>query len=95
MVIRNKKDGDVYEKRVGLQNLDTDMSKIQIVVDNNENPHPGFRMPVLKDKPGVEIYKNGKRIETLPELEILVGERRQVQLVISALTQAVKSVREG
>ena len=93
MVIRNKNDGNVYEQRVSLANLDTNMKNMQIIVDRGDVPHPGFRMPVLKGKPGVEIYENGQKKETKQELEILLSERRQVQLVISALTQAVRSVR--
>ena len=88
MVIRNKHNGTVYEKRVKLANLETDVSKFQIVVDNDTNPNPGFKIPVVAGRPGVEIYVNGEKKETLKELEILLGERRQVQLVISALTQA-------
>ena len=93
MVIKNEFEGDVYEKRVGLSNLDIDVKKLQIVRDNGDDiPNPGFKIPVLEGKPGVEIYKNGSKQETVKELEILLGERRQVQLVVSALTQAVKAI---
>lgn len=93
MVIRTKENGDSYEKRVGIANIDIDMKKIQILRDGDEYPNPGFRMPILEEKPGVEIYRNGVKSETKRELEIVLGERRQVQLVVSALTHAVKSAR--
>ena len=93
MVIRNKFDGNVYEKRVGVANLNTDMSKLQIIVDNGNVLNPGFKMPVLDGKPGVEIFVNGEKKETVKELEIFLGERRQVQLVISALTQAAQTAQ--
>lgn len=91
MVIQNKVDGNVHEQRVGLANLDTDMKKIEIIVDKGEVANPGFRMPVIEGKAGVERYLNGEMKETVPSLELILGERRQVQLVISALTQAINT----
>ena len=93
MVLRTKENGDTYERRVGIANIDIDMKNIQIIRDGDEYPNPGFRMPILADKAGVEIYKNGSKTETKRELEIILGERRQVQLVVSALTHAVRSAR--
>ncbi|HHM21032.1 MAG TPA: hypothetical protein ENJ20_03315 [Bacteroidetes bacterium] len=93
MIIRNKNNGEVTEQRVLLANLDTDMKKMKIIVNYGDVPFPGFRMPVVEGKPGVEIYKNGKKVETKKTLDLTLAERKQVQLVISALTQAIRAVR--
>ncbi len=93
MVIRNNKDGNVYEKRVKLSSLNTDINSFQIVVDNDTNPYPGFKMPVVDGQPGVDHYENGKKKETKKDLEIFLAERRQVQLVISAMIQAAQTAK--
>lgn len=91
MVIRNKKGLTTEERRVNLSNLNTDIKTMTIIRDGDAGPNPGFKMSVIPGKPGVDYFVNGTKKETLQELEILLGERRQVQLVISALTQAIKT----
>ena len=93
MVIRNAKDGNVYEKRVKLTSLDHDVKALQIVADNSTNSHPGFTMAVMEGEPGVDYYENGNKTETKKELEIYLKERRQVQLVVSAMVQAVQTAK--
>lgn len=95
MVIRNKKGLTTEERRVNLSNLNTDIKTMTIIRDGDGGPNPGFKMSVIPGKPGVDYFVNGSKKETLQELEILLGERRQVQLVISALTQAIRTANEN
>lgn len=94
MVIRNKKGLTTEERRVSLANLNTDIKTITIIADGDGVPNPGFKMAILPGKAGIDYFVNGTKKETLQELEIFLGERRQVQLVISALTQAIKTANE-
>ena len=93
MVIRKKKGLTVYEERVKLENLNPDVKTMKIITDYGKNPNPGFKLAVIEGKTGVEYYENGKKKETKKELEFLLGERRQVQLVISAMTTAIKTAQ--
>ena len=95
MVIRNKKALKTEERRVNLSNLNPDVKTIQIIADGNGVPNPGFKMAVIEGKAGIDYFVNGTKKESLNELEILLGERRQVQLVISALTQAIRTSNEA
>jgi len=91
MVIKNEVDGDVYEKRVNLANLDADVKHMKFIVDNDpDRPNPGVQIPVLEGKAPVEIFKNGSKKDSKKYLEILLGERGQVQLVVSAMAHAIK-----
>ncbi len=95
MVIRNKKGLTTEERRVSLANLNTDVKTIKIIADGDGVPNPGFKMSVIEGRAGIDYFVNGTKKETLNELEILLGERRQVQLVISALTQAIRTANEA
>ncbi len=91
MIIRNEVDGNTYEKRVNLANLSSDAKRMEFVVDGVEGAHnPGVKIPILEGKAPVGIFKNGSETSTEKYLELLLGERRQVQLVVSAMTHAIK-----
>ncbi len=91
LIIRNEYDGDTFEKRVNLANLIADPKQMEFVVDGKDGAHhPGVRIPTIEGKAPVEIFKNGSKKGSEDQLEILLGERRQVQLVVSAMTHAIK-----
>lgn len=90
MVIQNVVNGEVYERRVNLANLNSDSKSMKIIADRGDNIHPGIQFSVLEGKAGVEHFKDGKLIKTERHLEFLLAERRQVQLVASAMFQAIK-----
>ncbi len=91
LIIRNEFDGDVFEKRVLLESLISDAKKMEFVVDKDaDSPNPGVRIPVMDGKAPVELFKNGRKTGSEKKLELLFGERRQVQLVVSAMSHAIK-----
>lgn len=93
MAIKNKFDGDDFEKRVNLANLDADAKNIEIISDSHGHPNPGLRIKVLPGKPGVEIFKNGSKNKTEDFLEIILAERKMVHKVLSAVTNAIKAAQ--
>jgi hypothetical protein len=93
MAIRNNYNGEMIEKRVSLANLDTDIKNIEIISDSHGHPNPGLKFKVLDGKPGVEVYKDGSKTETLKELELIFAERKMVHKAISAMTNAVNASR--
>ena len=94
MIIRNDNGGQIEETKVNLNSLNDDLKSLEIYPEGVKTEFPGFRIPVLKGKPAVEVNKNGK-MEKQDYLEIFLSERKSVERVISGLRQAMQSAQES
>ncbi len=91
--IQNNVDGDSYEQRVNLTALSADLKSFEWIVDNEDVPNPGVKIPVLSGQDGVQRLKNGTVESTEDYLEIILSDRVMVQKVVSGLLHAIRASR--
>ena len=89
LLIKNEKDGDVFETKVNLKDLDPNDGGMMLIPDMKSGEFPGIKMFVQQGKPGVQYLKNGKLEREDNKLEIYLPTRPDIEKIAPALSQAL------
>ncbi len=95
LVIRNERDGNTFETRVNLTDLDTKPGAVRLIADVEEGSFPGISFSTINQEAVVEIWKNGKVITKDNALEIHLATRENIEKIAPALLQTIRLCKEG
>ncbi len=90
MLIKNEVDGNVFETKVNLKNLQSDGKGMRLVPDLSPGEFPGLRIFTVNNEPLVETYKNGELISTDDYLEIFLPARENIERITPVMVQTIK-----
>ncbi len=92
-LLKNEVDGDVFESKVNLKDLNVAEGGMQLIADKTADEKPGVRIPVQEGKPKVEITKNGKVLKESNELVFYMATRENIQRMLPSLLQAIQTAQ--
>ncbi|RMG85023.1 MAG: hypothetical protein D6714_06790 [Bacteroidetes bacterium] len=90
LIIRNEKDGNVYETRVNMNDLETGQGGFRLDPDFEPDDFPGLIVSTKNDAPKVHLFKNGKETTTDNELKIYLVDRPAIEKIAPALLQTIR-----
>ncbi len=90
LTIRNEKNGDVYETKVNMHDLNIEQGGMRLIPDQQPGEFPGLRIKTINDIPVVSILKNGKEITYDNELVIYLANRKSIEKVTPAMVQTIR-----
>ncbi len=93
VLMRNEKDGKVFDTKVNLKNLNPENGSFRLIPNVELNDLPGFAISVIEGKEGVERSKDGEIIaKNERELQIFMATRQNIETVVPAFVQALNVV---
>ena len=92
ITIKYEQDGELMEIKANLKNIDHRNGGIHLIPDKELDDWPGFSVGVLAGKPGVEIFKDGKKAKEERELKIFMADRTLIEQAVPAMMQALNVV---
>jgi len=94
LVIKNERDGNIFETRVNLKDLDTKSGSIRLLPDREEGSFPGISFSTINQEAVVEVIKNGEVITKDNALEIHLATREGIEKIAPALLQTIRLCKD-